>query len=467
MSERPPTPPSGKVTLGRLDKVGSDLQTLFLDEETADVLVSCNNEQIVAHRTVLLARCRKGFFGTRLAKRWRKHTAHNGNQIDVLELNDFEMPIVRKVLEFVYTGTVVVENSQMIPIAITGDFLQIDSLVSLCAEKLVGTATFENAFETLDAISGRSPTFRPAVDDYVAFIGTYASRLFNDDEMLTLGEPAMNELLRSDAICLCEDDIFDHVVKWGLHNVGLVSSDPKDWPEEKYLKLKEVLHNPCSHIRLPLVTIKHLIEVVEPTALFSSEDLLLVYRTKSVEYARQVGEMDTATGLYWRLSRFRDTMSFEADFLSHNVNGTRPREFFESPKIRLGSTDFCVNIKYYPLGLDEGDPEPSCGLYLKVTPRANARVSPEWKLHLKYRLLLNDGSLTRSDSANGALKSISHTFSRASLDWGYKKFTKVAKIQDLVSADVNGVLTFRVTILSAVDDEKVVGRVEQSPTARE
>jgi len=455
----PPLPPApgpgpgpgtgpAKMLLGKLDKVGSDFRSLFLDPETADVLVVCGPETLVAHRAVLLARSRRGFFGPRNSKRWRKRST-NGVTIDVLELNELDPTIVTKVLEYVYAGMVAVEPEQLLPVAIAADYLQVEGLSYMCAEKLVGTATLENAFENLDVLTGHSATLKPAIDSYIRFIGENARDLLDCEDILMLRENAMLTLLQSDYLACPEEEIFESFLKWGLHNCEMDTMDPAEWPSDKHEKLRQYLSSTAPCIRLKLMSPKYLLEVVEPTMLFSPEDLMAGYRSRCLELSRRVGELESPGGKYWLVYPYTDKLGFDAELKDFDPRSFSAKEFLESPKTPLGESSFCANIKFYPKGLDETDPDPSAGLYLKVTPADGARVPPNWHVFVKYRLILNDGSISRASSqSNGtdSAKAVTHTFSASSLDWGYKKFTKLTRIVNMLDANKTKSLAFQVVI---------------------
>jgi hypothetical protein len=117
----------------------NDLMGLLGDTEQADFVLKCGGQQVPCHRNILGAR----------SSAFRQMLASNMAEKGEVEIDDVKPEILRKVVEFIYTGEVGVMAGRAVELLYAADKYGLEDLVRLCAAECRGEVTPASAARIL------------------------------------------------------------------------------------------------------------------------------------------------------------------------------------------------------------------------------------------------------------------------------------------------------------------------------
>jgi len=106
-----------------------------------DVTIKVENETIAASRMVLASR---SVYFEKLFKTDMKEKYQSA-----VEIKDINGTSVKKLIEFIYTGTIIINNENVLDMLSTSDYLQIDEVKKFCFEFLQSVLSSDTCFDIL------------------------------------------------------------------------------------------------------------------------------------------------------------------------------------------------------------------------------------------------------------------------------------------------------------------------------
>uniref|UniRef100_A0A1A9UDS7 BTB domain-containing protein n=1 Tax=Glossina austeni TaxID=7395 RepID=A0A1A9UDS7_GLOAU len=158
------------------------------------------------------------------------------------ELIDIDASSVKAVVEYIYSGSIQITESNALPLLTTADLLQIDWVKEQCCELLKQVLKPENCFSLQRYADIHS------CDDLHNHCHKYIlenfQQLTNTEEWLLLSFEEIEKLIKDDKLRVkVEENAYEAVIKWIKHDQGT-----------RQVHLSALM----SHIRLPFITTEFL-----------------------------------------------------------------------------------------------------------------------------------------------------------------------------------------------------------------
>ena len=119
--------------------LAGDIGNLFLDQETSDIVIHCQGEQILAHKCILSAR--SPVFRAMM----------QANMLESIKreimIEDVDNEVLKEMLRFIYTAEVGEDFSKIKDLLILADKYEVVELVKYCGKNLATTLSNENALQ--------------------------------------------------------------------------------------------------------------------------------------------------------------------------------------------------------------------------------------------------------------------------------------------------------------------------------
>ncbi|XP_050718113.1 BTB/POZ domain-containing protein 9-like isoform X3 [Eriocheir sinensis] len=276
---------SDKSLVG-VSRLLEDLQHLLEDKDSADIIFVIGREEthIAAHKLILKARC-KSFVEASGGEVCviPGSTVTPGSPQTTIRLPQYQPVIFRQVINYIYTGKVVMSDSGVFEVHGVAHDLGLEELCQHCEDHIATTMTPHNACTFLMAAlkmeqrTGGSKGSRSFVDRCVAYIGENALECMQTSSFLNLSREALIRLISSDNLALEEEDVWRGVLNWAKYGAG-VAQPTAHWTEEERLRVCQQLQGVINHVRLLLIDSQVFAEEVEPTGAVPMELSLERYR---------------------------------------------------------------------------------------------------------------------------------------------------------------------------------------------
>ncbi|KAF1770442.1 hypothetical protein GCK72_002261 [Caenorhabditis remanei] len=211
-----------------------------------DVTLVCGWKRVNAHR-VVLSSCSSYFlsmFTSQMSECYMK-----------IPMEEIEPPTLEALVEFCYTGSISIDDSNVQDILPAAGLLQLHEVQSACCEYLkrqldpsncLGIRAFADTHSCKELLSSADEF---ALKNFSSVIGK--------EEFLLLTVESLTTIIRSDKLnAASEELVFSAVIQWVRHDIP---------------KRKCHLSMLLSHVRLPLCTPKFLVSVVSEEILVKSD----------------------------------------------------------------------------------------------------------------------------------------------------------------------------------------------------
>ncbi|RIB00056.1 hypothetical protein C2G38_1358562, partial [Gigaspora rosea] len=119
----------------------------------------------------------------------------------------------------------------------------------------------------------------------------YPDKFFDSEDFTSIKENALVSIIKRDDLQMKEANIWKHVIKWGIAQNSDLASDLKNWTNENFLTLKNILKNCLPHIRYFQMSAEDIIDNVRPYQQILEKDLWDDISIKLMLPSRQVASI--------------------------------------------------------------------------------------------------------------------------------------------------------------------------------
>ena len=201
-------------------------------------LVAKEGKEFRAHRNVLSAA--SPFFAKLLQSDMKER------EEGIIRLEEISESIMEDILEFIYTGSVVINEENANDLVIAADYLLIVCLKTISARFLEKQMTIANCISTF--YFAEKYQCEELVTNSRKFVLDNFASVTELDEFLNLEAEEVERWIASDEICIgAEEDVFKVILKWVEQNKG-----------ERKARFEELFR----HVRLVLISRDYLLNVV-------------------------------------------------------------------------------------------------------------------------------------------------------------------------------------------------------------
>ncbi|XP_002041898.2 BTB/POZ domain-containing protein 9 [Drosophila sechellia] len=270
------------VDLG--DRFSADMARLCMNEQYADMEFIVEEERLPAHRVILAARSE--YFRALLYGGMAESTQH---QIPL------EVPLdaFKVLLRYIYSGTLLLstlDEDSIIDVLGMANQYGFQDLKMAISNYLRQYLALDNVCMILDA--ARLYNLDKLTEVCLMFMDRNAEEVLLHDTFDTLSKESLEEVLRRDCFFAPEVQIFSAVWKWIRFNSNV--------------DFKSVV----SCVRLPLMTLEHLLQVVRPSGILDPDKIL-----------DAINERSTSTALPYRAALWPEENVAAETFLSRCIQG--------------------------------------------------------------------------------------------------------------------------------------------------
>ncbi|KAB7503220.1 BTB/POZ domain-containing protein 9 [Armadillidium nasatum] len=310
-----------------INRLIDDFKKLMQDTESADIIFIIGRDEIriPAHKLILKARCKSIVETSGEVCAVPGSTVTPGNPHTTVRLPHYHTNIFQQVMTYIYTGKVVLNDSEVFEMFGVSQDLGLEELCQHCEDHLNGTMSAHNACTFLLAAlnmekrTGGNKGSSNFVDKIVAFIGENALECLQSTSFLNLSREALIRLISSDNAsilfhtlilkCFC-------IVKVFAEEVEPTGAVPMELSLERYRyaalpnKFKDNSTNEDKRLQ-PRVSLK----------LFSGSQLLANDKTS---LQRILNNWYGVGKQIWRLVYRASTHGYSADAFHRHCDGIAP-----------------------------------------------------------------------------------------------------------------------------------------------
>ncbi|GMS80274.1 hypothetical protein PENTCL1PPCAC_2449, partial [Pristionchus entomophagus] len=225
---------------------------LFMSSELSDVTLVVEGKNLPGHKVILAARSkyfRCLFFG---GMREEKE--------DVIELKETPLEAFTDLLKYIYTGRLCLHGMtdnrilDILMLANRCDFQRLQKDIALFFSETLTTSNVCTVLHVSQLYS-----LPNLIEDCFVFADKNATDILLSPAFLSLSASAIEELIIRDSFCADEIDIFNAICRWN---------------EARPQESSESLSSLVSRLRLPLISLNHLLDIVRPSGLIASDTIL-------------------------------------------------------------------------------------------------------------------------------------------------------------------------------------------------
>jgi hypothetical protein len=260
------------------DELAAGLRWLWDTKRYADVVLRGPEASLKAHAVVLSAVSPP--FRAMLAG------AFVEAQLKVVEVSNHPQQVLAKMLEFVYTGEIEIDDQDVMQLFMIADQFDIKELKGLCEEH-VATGINENSVLGL-LMAAKHQTADRLEHKCLQFIKQHPGTILAQSEFRKLPEDVVLSILQLD-FCTSEQKVFEAVVDWGNNELERRNAD-----SEEKTTLKEVLAEVIRHVRFVSLKKDFLQEVVLPLKILPQEMIVDVLMQRISDDSEEKDEMSLA-----------------------------------------------------------------------------------------------------------------------------------------------------------------------------
>lgn len=236
-------------------KLLHNLHELRRDERFCDVEIIAGGQRIHAHRIVLSAS--SAYFEAM----FRPTLGLCEGQQKSIVLHTIDTETLRALIDFIYTGRIVIEQHNVQELLAAGDMLQLPEVVSECCAFLCRELHASNALGILRF--AETHHCEQLVQSAQSFVHTHFPQVAVEDELLDTPQQLLARILASESLRVdTESQVFQAALRWIKHDV---------------LQRRQYVFDILAHIRLALVPVQ-LIDA----AVAECEDMSVLVALRSV-----------------------------------------------------------------------------------------------------------------------------------------------------------------------------------------
>uniref|UniRef100_A0A4W6CJU6 Kelch-like family member 6 n=1 Tax=Lates calcarifer TaxID=8187 RepID=A0A4W6CJU6_LATCA len=219
------------------------METLRVNRELTDVILSVQGHDFPCHRAILAAASQ--YFRAMFCSGLKE--SHE----ECVQIKGLDSGTMRSLLEYTYTSRALLTHSNVQRILEAASQFQFMRVVDACASFLSKSLHLENCIGILNlAESHALPTLKTRAQDYIT---SQFSQVVQQQDFLELPAESMETILQRDDLDVkCEECVFEALMHW-----------VRARQDERYPLLTRLL----SHVRLPLLEPAYFVEKVESNEL--------------------------------------------------------------------------------------------------------------------------------------------------------------------------------------------------------
>jgi actin-binding protein IPP len=192
----------------------AQLKILKDDERFCDVelLVGENTPTIKAHRIILSSGSSyfEAMFGSDF----------NENKEKVVKIHSIKFDILRKIIDFMYTGKIDIDQVDVQELLAAADMLQIHEVVNCCAQFLCRELHPSNALGILRFAEAHN--CKELAESAMGFINAHFPEVSEHDEILEISQQMLTRLISSELIRVdSEFQVFKTAMRWITCEAGI------------------------------------------------------------------------------------------------------------------------------------------------------------------------------------------------------------------------------------------------------
>ncbi|GAA6230762.1 kelch-like protein 6 [Lates japonicus] len=215
------------------------METLRVNRELTDVILSVQGHDFPCHRAILAAASQ--YFRAMFCSGLKE--SHE----ECVQIKGLDSGTMRSLLEYTYTSRALLTHSNVQRILEAASQFQFMRVMDACAGFLCKSLHLENCIGILNlAESHALPTLKTRAQDYIT---SQFSQVVQQQDFLELPAESMETVLQRDDLDVkCEECVFEALMRW-----------VRARQDERYPLLARLL----SHVRLPLLEPAYFVEKVE------------------------------------------------------------------------------------------------------------------------------------------------------------------------------------------------------------
>ncbi|XP_016661407.1 ring canal kelch homolog [Acyrthosiphon pisum] len=210
-------------------RILEDLQSLRKNQVLCDIkLKTDDNEIVYAHKNVLITAC----------PYFRAMFSHfDESNKDLINIRELDSTIIQLLIEYIYTGEIIVTKENVQVLLQAANFLQLDFVTGACVEFLIQRLDPSNCI-AIKAIADLYNCME-LVSSSDAYIKKHFLEVVKGGDFLSLSPEDLIKLIScNDLVVPFEDKVFECVIKWVKHDLNL---------------RKDFMPELMEHVRLPLL----------------------------------------------------------------------------------------------------------------------------------------------------------------------------------------------------------------------
>lgn len=241
---------------------------IFQDSKLCDVTLVCKNEiKIKAHRIILssVSDYFRAMFTNNLSESFKSD----------IEMTNMDGNALKALVDFIYSGAIDLNDSNIFSILNAASFLQLNSVVKIGSDYLM------NNLNILNCISIRRYSEEQSLKElkfasYKYILDNFEQIVQNDDLLTELTRNELNDLFESSYLDVtCEEVVYEALMRWMHFNKESFFQE-NDFTTNKDSRFaleqsrSDTLANLLSKIKLPLLKASYLTKQIETNNLISS-----------------------------------------------------------------------------------------------------------------------------------------------------------------------------------------------------
>ncbi|KAF9089005.1 hypothetical protein BGX23_006982 [Mortierella sp. AD031] len=196
------------------DALGADFLRLVNNPIGADVRLIIGEEKVVMHGHSLILQTRSAYFARALTTDWKE--SHQGN---IIHKPNIRPPIFEKILQFLYTGRLDLEDSVVMDLIRAADELCLDDLLFGCERFALSTICRDNVLEMVELASRHN--LAQLKTECLDFVASNVEHLKRGRGILQVEAEILKDILSMDQLDLNELEIWKIAVRWAYFQQGL------------------------------------------------------------------------------------------------------------------------------------------------------------------------------------------------------------------------------------------------------
>ncbi|CAB4427794.1 unnamed protein product [Rhizophagus irregularis] len=259
-----------------LPKLSQNLLEILNDDEYYDITIEVGNDPYVkvfrAHMVIL--NYRSPYLRRILSTNKKK----NDETLVNIKLSNILPEIFQIILRYIYGGRLSLEECDtldIIKILMAASELSLQELIPHLQSFLINNKAswMEQNFSLIYQTSFENDSFLKLQKFCTELMSKEPEKIFNSPDFISITEKTLISIIQNVNLQICEVQIWEHVLKWGIaQNPGL-PSDPSCYSNDDFVALKNILEKCIPLIKFIRFTSKEFLNKVHPYKLVMPEKL--------------------------------------------------------------------------------------------------------------------------------------------------------------------------------------------------